>query len=64
MNALRLKLAPREIEVLILLAQGESHKTAAAKLGLSSRTIDVYASRIRYRVGAVNMVRALYLLSE
>lgn len=39
-------LTPRELEVVQLIAQGESNKTAAAKLNLSERTVKTHVSNI------------------
>ena len=43
-------LTGRQIEVLVLIAQGLSAKEAGHKLGLSPKTIDVHRSRIMERL--------------
>lgn len=40
------ELTRRELEVVQLIAQGESNKTAAAKLNLSERTVKTHVSNI------------------
>jgi len=44
-------LTGREVQTLKLLASGESNKRAAAILGLSSRTVESYRTRVMLKVG-------------
>jgi DNA-binding NarL/FixJ family response regulator len=44
-------LAPREIEVLILLGRGNDHTEIAAELGLAVKTVEVYLSNARRKLG-------------
>lgn len=44
------ELTPRQIEILVLLAQGLSSKEIGYQLGLSSKTIDVHRTRIMQRL--------------
>ena len=44
-------LTPRQIEVLTLLARGNSSKEIGYALGLSPKTVDVHRSRIMERLG-------------
>jgi DNA-binding CsgD family transcriptional regulator len=45
-------LSPRETEVLCLLASGKSTKEAAASLGISSKTADMYRSKLMLKLHA------------
>jgi len=47
-------LTPREREVLILVAGGQSNKEAGRRLGISPRTIEVHRARIMEKLGAKN----------
>ena len=44
-------LTPRQIEILTLLASGQSSKEIAFELGLSAKTVDVHRARISHRLG-------------
>ena len=44
-------LSNRELEVLVLLASGQSTKAIAADLGMSPKTVSTYHSRIRRKLG-------------
>lgn len=55
------QLAPRERQLLELLAQGYSEKQASEQLGISQRTIHSYLARLRGKLGAVNRVHAAAL---
>jgi DNA-binding NarL/FixJ family response regulator len=45
------QLTPRQIEILKLLAEGQSAKQIGFALGLSSKTVDVHRARIMDRLG-------------
>ena len=45
------ELTPRQLEILILLAQGNATKEIGFRLGLSGRTVDVHRARIMERLG-------------
>ncbi|MFJ5488501.1 response regulator transcription factor [Hansschlegelia beijingensis] len=47
-------LTPREREVLVLIAGGQSNKEAGRRLGISPRTIEVHRARIMEKLGAKN----------
>ncbi len=47
-------LTPREREVLLLIARGQSNKEAGRALGISPRTIEVHRARIMEKLGAKN----------
>jgi len=47
-------LTPREQEVLVLIAEGDSNKEGGHKLGISPRTFEVHRARIIEKVGARN----------
>jgi two-component system, NarL family, nitrate/nitrite response regulator NarL len=47
-------LTPRERDVLIMVAQGLTHKQIATKLSLSKATVDTYVQRVRQKVGSGN----------
>lgn len=47
-------LTPRELEVLQLIAEGESNKEAGRDLGISPRTVEVHRARIMEKLGAKN----------
>ena len=52
-------LTPREKEVLRAFADGTSNKVAAARLNLSSRTVEMHRSRIIRKFGATNLTQAI-----
>lgn len=47
-------LTPREMEVLKLIADGQSNKEAGRDLGISPRTVEVHRARIMEKLGAKN----------
>jgi DNA-binding CsgD family transcriptional regulator len=57
-------LSPREVEIVLLLAEGLSHKQVAATLGVSYHTVTTHVRavfaklKVRGRVGALNALRA------
>jgi two-component system response regulator FixJ len=50
------ELSPRQREVMHLVAQGLSNKQIAARLGISSRTVENYRAWVMERLGASNLV--------
>jgi two-component system, NarL family, response regulator len=52
-------LSPREIEVLTLVAKGESNKTAAARLGIGEATVKTYLVRIFEKLGVADRTSAV-----
>lgn len=51
MTTSELTFAPREVEVIYLLAQGKNFNEVAAALGLSPRTCRAYAESARKKLG-------------
>ena len=47
-------LTPRERDVLVMVAQGLTHKQIGTKLSLSKATVDTYVHRVRQKVGSGN----------
>jgi DNA-binding NarL/FixJ family response regulator len=47
-------LTPRERDVLVMVAQGLTHKQIGTRLNLSKATIDTYIHRVRQKVGSGN----------
>jgi len=47
-------LTPREIEVLSLIARGETGNEIAKRLGLSAKTVEAHRARIRDKLGAAS----------
>lgn len=47
-------ITPRETDVLIMVAQGLTHKQIGMRLKLSKATVDTYVHRVRQKIGAVN----------
>jgi two-component system response regulator NreC len=56
------KLTRREIEVLCLLAEGDTAKSAADKLTIAPGTVQKHVDRIHLKVRQSNTVSVLYLL--
>lgn len=54
-----LGLSPREIEVLAALAQGESNKEIARRLGVSPNTVKTHLSRLFAKLDAGNRTAAI-----
>lgn len=48
------RLGPREVETLLLLVAGLTHRQAARQLGLTEGTVSTYAKRLRRKLGAAN----------
>lgn len=53
------KLAPREMEALILTADGKSAKDIGRRLNISPRTVEAYLLSARHKLGAENTVKAI-----
>jgi DNA-binding NarL/FixJ family response regulator len=47
-------LTPRERDVLVMVAQGLTHKQIGTRLNLSKATVDTYIHRVRQKVGSGN----------
>ncbi|MEV7615510.1 helix-turn-helix transcriptional regulator [Streptomyces sp. NPDC089799] len=54
-------LTPREEEVLAHLAQGDTYRMIAYRLGLSPHTVDTYLRRLRSKTGAVNRTQLTHV---
>jgi len=55
----QIALAPREIDVLTLLALGYSRGQAAESLSISEHTLRVYIDTARFKLGAANTIHAV-----
>ncbi len=53
------RLTPKEVEVLSLIAQGLSSQEAAEKMWLNKRTIDFHLANIYHKLQVKNRVQAL-----
>jgi DNA-binding NarL/FixJ family response regulator len=47
-------LSPRELQVLVKIANGHTHGQVARALGISQHTVDTYVKRIKHKLGAGN----------
>ena len=56
-------LSPRERQVLLLVAEGDTTKGIAFELGLSVRTIEVHRERAVRRLGVRTMAEAVRLIT-
>lgn len=54
-------LTRREIECLRWLAQGESAKTAAFRLGITKKTVEHYIASAKHKLGAKTSIHAVVL---
>ncbi|HEY0395589.1 MAG TPA: response regulator transcription factor [Candidatus Elarobacter sp.] len=53
------RLTVREREILVLLAEGLSNRTAAERLGIAERTVKFHVAEILARLGAANRAQAV-----
>jgi DNA-binding CsgD family transcriptional regulator len=53
-NLVARRLAPRELEALMLIVQGFTQAQTAVRMGVSAATVDTYMRRIRHKLGAGN----------
>lgn len=53
------RLTPRELEALILTADGKTAKEIGRRLGISDRTVEAYLVSARHKLGAENTVKAI-----
>lgn len=56
-----MKLSPRKLEILTLLARGFTDKEIALKLNISIRTVQTHVSSILNGLNARNRVNAVFL---
>ncbi|MDQ2653220.1 MAG: LuxR C-terminal-related transcriptional regulator [Chloroflexota bacterium] len=56
------RLSPRELEVLRLIARGQTDREAAATLGLEVRTVNAYVANARRKLGAPSRAAAVAAL--
>jgi DNA-binding NarL/FixJ family response regulator len=56
----RTKRFSRELQVLDLLAQGESNKQVASALTISEKTVETYRSRIKLKLGLNSLVELVH----
>lgn len=61
-SARKKKLSPREIQVVSLLARGETRKAVADKLGISIHTIENHTRRIFCKLGVHSMTSAVVII--
>ena len=57
-------LTPREREVMELVVSGNANKEAAARLGLSEKTIEVHRSRVMKKMRATNAADLIRMVLE
>jgi DNA-binding CsgD family transcriptional regulator len=60
----RLGLTTREAEVAWLMGRGLSDQAIATRLGISCRTAEHHAERVRHKIGAESRARAVALLAS
>mgnify|MGYP001586654667 FL=1 len=58
------KLTVREMDVLRLLAQGQTNKEIAAALGITERTVKFHVSSILGKLGAANRAEAVTIAAQ
>lgn len=63
-RASRIRLTPRELQVLETMASGQQSKLAAWRLGLSVRTVEMHRSNVLTKLGATNASQAAALARE
>jgi DNA-binding CsgD family transcriptional regulator len=51
-------LTPRELEVLELIARGDTSQQIGASLGITKRTVNAHAVSVVYKLGARNRTNA------
>ncbi|ODT71471.1 MAG: hypothetical protein ABS75_09445 [Pelagibacterium sp. SCN 63-23] len=56
------ELTPREREVLQMITDGHSNKTAARELDISSRTVEVHRARVMEKLGARNAAELIRIV--
>ena len=59
-----LRITPRELEILILIAQGMSNREIAGKLFVSENTVKTHSSRVFDKLGAKRRTQAVQLGKE
>lgn len=52
-------LSPRELEVLQHMCRGECHKIIARHLGITDRTVEAHAGRVREKLGVSTALQAV-----
>jgi DNA-binding CsgD family transcriptional regulator len=57
------KLSAREIQIIKYTAKGYTAKKIAKIIGLGHRTIEIYISNMRRKLGAKNIANAIYIAS-
>jgi DNA-binding CsgD family transcriptional regulator len=60
----RLGVTAREAEVALLMGRGLSDQAIATRLGISCRTAEHHAERVRHKIGAESRSRAVALLAS
>lgn len=58
------RVTPREYQAWKLLAEGETTKTAAASMGLNSKTVEIFRTNLFRKIGARNVADATRLAVE
>ena len=58
----RFRLSPRESQTVTLLTVGETTKSAADRLGISIKTLDIYLHKIRVKTGGRSTLEAVAIL--
>jgi DNA-binding NarL/FixJ family response regulator len=52
--------SPREIEIIRLLAEGKANKEIAAKLGITTRTVETHRAKIMLKLGLHSLAELIH----
>ena len=63
-ESLKFHLTNRELEVLELLAQGQTSKQIGCTLGISETTVITYKERLKEKLGVKNCLELIYKSSK
>lgn len=61
---MKVKLSKRQLEVVDLIASGDTSKQAAQKLGVSKRTIDFHLDKVYKKLNVKNRLQAIRVLTN
>jgi DNA-binding NarL/FixJ family response regulator len=57
---LQVRPTPREVEIIRLLAEGNSNKKVAADLGITVRTVETYRAKIMLKLGLHSLAELIH----